>query len=321
MEKRLIGITLIAILVLFYSCSTTQKISPPEEREEVEQTLQEVIQEDKDHAEEQTIQELVEADEVQVEEQVFEVVEEVEMEAPPEPAPSGRIVLVESDLRKEFPKAQHISIGRQMGIDIEDIYYYNNRSQVLAIFVNTVQVETERTLKGIQSKIHDLFWDFNRSNMSTFFQTGGQLYAISSSKREYGETHTIIYDYAELSSEVSKTITAVAETENYPFAEDRIFGIFMRPMYLWNHERSDLSTMTLYYIVEEEDGSMKQYSATAGRGVYMGNPIPLYPDGEGYIHNYKHGNTIKIDRNDNLLSHGNDIPFKEKYNDFLLKVD
>ena len=94
----------------------------------------------------------------------------------------------------------------------------------------------------------------------------------------------------------------------------------MRPIYLRAKEKSDLSSMSLYFIVQEDESNYYQYSAS-NKGVYMQNPIPLYLDENGLFHNNKHGNKIKVCPYGDLLSHDNSISFKEKYNDFLLKVD
>ncbi len=302
--NRKITIITIALLLQLYSCSTPQQASPPQQPSETEEVATEPV-----------LEEPILEDQM-IEDEVFEVA----MAEPPAPAPSDRIVFVESDLREEFPKQAHINIARQMGIEIEDIYYYVNRSIVYAIYVNTLSVKGEDELKAIQAKIHRILWDFDLGDITTFFKAKGEIYAVSASRKEYGTIDTIIYDYAELQQDFAQSISRISQMENYPFANQEIYGIFVHSSLLNHKEKSDISKMLMYYIVQDEDGVYQKYLA-GPRGVYLQDPTPLQLVTEDRFRNNKYGSTIKIDAYGNLLSRGDDSNFEEKYGDFLLKVD
>ena len=308
-------IILLTVILQLYACSTPQQTASPQPTSTPQQQPTETEEELVAAPMEDQIIEDLEYDEM-----IEDEIEPVIFEEPPAPAPIGRIVLVESDLRKEFPKQDHINIARQMGIEIEDIYYYNNRSIVFGIFVNTPNVASESELKAIQANIHYIFWDYSGSDITTFFRTEGEFYALSASRKESdGSINTMIYDYAELQEDFAQSISNISQKEDYPFADQEIYGIFVHSSNLNHLEKSDISKMLLYYIVQDEDGVYQKYLA-GPRGVYLRDPIPLHLVAEDRFRNNKYGATVKIDAYGNLLSHCDDIDFQSKHCDFLLKI-
>ncbi|MEL6970630.1 MAG: hypothetical protein AAFZ63_02590 [Bacteroidota bacterium] len=324
MNRNTIVIAAVLFLVQLYACSTPQQANPqptapPQPAPETEEVVVEAAPETEEMVIEAAPLEDQIIEDLEYDEMIEDDMEPVVFEEPPAPAPSGRIVLVESDLRKEFPKQAHINIARQMGIEIEDIYYYNNRSIVHAIYVNTPSVEGEEELKAIQAKIHRIFWDFGRSDMTTFFKTEEEIYAVSASREEYGSINTMIYDYAELQQDFAQSINNISQKEDYPFADQEIYGIFAHSSNLNHLEKSDISKMLLYYVVQDEDGVYQKYLA-GPRGVYLRDPIPLHLVAQDRFRNNKYGSTVKIDADGNLLSHCDDIDFQSKHCDFLLRI-
>jgi hypothetical protein len=231
----------------------------------------------------------------------------------------GQIKFVSSDLRKEFPKKDHIRIAKQMNIDIEDIYYGPNSSDVKAIYINTDEELNEEKLKEIQSKIYRILWDFS-GDICTFFKSKNQFYAILSSRKEWSKVNTTVYDYKNLRKEFNRIIKDMKIKEGYPLTDKEIYGIYFRPSLLSSKEKSDLSKATLFIITEEADNTFTQYSIYSNK-VYMKDPISLTLNPNGIFNKQAHNSTLKVCPYGDLLEHSNKTKFKEKYSGFYMKID
>ncbi|MEM6261524.1 MAG: hypothetical protein AAGI38_03375 [Bacteroidota bacterium] len=299
--------------------SREEKALPPQETgQKAQKPLQEPIEDmEEEVMEVEMLQEAPPAEEMMMEELPSEEAEY------PEPVQDiSELNRVSSDLRKEFPKSGHIRIAQRMGITIDDIYYYHNKTIILAIHVITPKVEEKEELKAIQAKLNEVFWDFGYAYVNTFFRANGQCYAISASKRKYGvEQNTIIYDYGDIQKACSEAIASIKAMDTYPFNTQKVYGIFMTPGNLRFDEESNLNDLMLEFIVEEGGQNYTKYLATKANGVYMRNPLPLTWNGTDTFYNSTQGYVIKVDKHGDLLFHSNEISFKEKYADFLMRVE
>ncbi|MFT6320604.1 MAG: hypothetical protein ACJAT4_001531 [Granulosicoccus sp.] len=240
LKRREMFCMLLSVVITLMSCST--KTSQLANKEEVNKLKEGNPPIEKEVIVKSEVEEEPMFEETTVEEEVPMFVdapveeEEEEEEAVPafvDQTYEGQIKYVSSDLRKEFPKKDHIRIAKQLGVEIEDIYYYNNASQVLAIYVNTSQVLDENKLKEIQTKMYQLLWDFSGAKITTIVKKGGTPYAIISSRKGWEDGLTImVYDYKSLMTELAGIKKEIMQAEDFAFETDKIFGVFFEPVLL-----------------------------------------------------------------------------------------
>jgi len=172
----------------------------------------------------------------------------------------GQIEQVLSDLRKEFPKKDHIRIAKQIGVDIEEIYYYHNQSRVTAIYVNTNKVLNDKELIEIQSKIYKVLWDFNSADIKTFFKHKNEFYAILSSRKKFREERSfIVYDYKKLVNGLNERFNLIKSNDEYPFKDKKIYGVYLNLFSLSSINKSDPNKMTLDLFIEKNENELIQY--------------------------------------------------------------
>ncbi|MEM6261522.1 MAG: hypothetical protein AAGI38_03365 [Bacteroidota bacterium] len=260
---------------------------------------------------------------MKTEEVVEEMEEEIFIFEPPEPVlpvPPNELGLVASNLRKPFPKKDHIRIAKGMGIAIEDIYYYQDRSQIKLIHVKTDQVEEEAKLREITESLNTIFWDFAGMDFNVIFSANSQRYALSSSGEDFGKIHTTIYGYAELMDDLSRKLTEWKIKDDYPFKDKEVLGIFIQPIYLSNVQKSNFRITSFYFFVKETNEKVTLYTANQGR-IYTQSPSYLRLDKKEIMYNEVFGSTQKADKYGDLLCHENKNPFQERYIEFLLRVE
>jgi hypothetical protein len=228
---------------------------------------------------------------------------------------------VRIDLRKEFPKRDLIALAQRKGVTIEDIYFYHNATILHAIHVKTSRVETQEGLRSIQTTLNDVFSGFGYAFSNTYFRSEGACYAVSASKKQYGnEEGTVFYDYKELMGACSTMIDSIQSMESYPFKGKELYGIFITPGDLSFSTKSNFNDLFLHFVVKEENGIYKKYLATK-KGVYAKDPIMWNTDEEGRLQNYGHNKVIIVDQRGDLLTHSNEIPFDEKYSEYYIRVE
>jgi hypothetical protein len=232
----------------------------------------------------------------------------------------GQIKYVSSDLRKEFPKKDHIRIAKQLGMEIEDIYYYNNASQVLAIYVNTAQVLDENKLKEIQTKMYQLLWDFSGANITTIVKNGGTPYAIISSQKGWEDGLTMmVYDYKSLMTELSGIKKEIMQAEDFAFEADKIFGVYFNPGLLSSKKKSIPREGSIDFIIEK-DGSYTSYFTIIDKfGLYKRRSLSKGSD--DLFYDAENGTMIKVCTDGNLLFRSTDSNFEKKYSNFKMKID
>ena len=236
---------------------------------------------------------------------------------PPAPQPQ-RFKLVESDLRKEFPKEDHIRLLGRKGVEVEEIYYGHNRSAVNAIYVNTSEKLSEEALKEIQLKIYRVLWDFDYANISTLFKHGDQFYAIPASDKKLGEPHSmIVYDLEELKKELEKTMAVCKDLKGYDLSEDDIRGIYFRPGRLSSLKKTDLAAIDVYIMAQ--NGDKITWNEGSRRWYNPFEPQTLYPNQEGRYR--KKGGTVKVGPYGELMFHSDETNFVHKYSDYYFKID
>jgi hypothetical protein len=232
----------------------------------------------------------------------------------------GQIKYVSSDLRKEFPKKDHIRIAKQLGVEIEDIYYYNNASQVLAIYVNTAQVLDENKLKEIQTKMYQLLWDFSGAKITTIVKKGGTPYAIISSRKGWEDGLTImVYDYKSLMTELAGIKKEIMQAEDFAFETDKIFGVYFDPGLLSSKKKSKARERSIDFIIEKDGGYTSYFTIIDKFGLYKQRS--LSKGSNDLFYDYENGSTIQVCPDGNLLFRSTNSNFKEKYSNFKMKVD
>jgi hypothetical protein len=327
LKRREMFCMLLSVVITLMSCST--KTSQLANKEEVNKLKEGNPPIEKEVIVKSEVEEEPMFEETTVEEEVPMFVdapveeEEEEEEAVPafvDQTYEGQIKYVSSDLRKEFPKKDHIRIAKQLGVEIEDIYYYNNASQVLAIYVNTSQVLDENKLKEIQTKMYQLLWDFSGAKITTIVKKGGTPYAIISSRKGWEDGLTImVYDYKSLMIELAGIKKEIMQAEDFAFETDKIFGVYFDPGLLSSKKKSIPREGSIDFIIEK-DGSYTSYFTIIDKfGLYKQRS--LSKGSNDLFYDYENGSTIQVCPDGNLLFRSTNSNFKEKYSNFKMKVD
>lgn len=232
----------------------------------------------------------------------------------------GQIQYVSSDLRKEFPKKDHIRIAKQLGVEIEDIYYYNNASQVLAIYVNTSQVLAENKLKEIQTKMYQLLWDFSGANITTIVKKEGTPYAIISSQKGWEDGLTImVYDYKSLMTELSGIKKEIMQAEDFAFEADKIFGVYFNPGLLSSKKKSIPREGSIDFIIEKNGSYTSYFTVIDKFGLHKRRSLSKGSD--DLFYDSENGTMIKVCLDGNLLFRSANSNFEKKFSNFKMKID
>ena len=313
---------LLSIIITFMSCSP--KTIKVDSKEEIGNLKENSPQIKKEKIEEEVVviqsEPIVEIEEEEM--PMFEdaPVEEEEMPTFVDQTYEGQIEFVRSDLSKEFPKEGHIRVGKQLGIEIEDIYYYNNMSQILAMYVNTPKVKSEAELKQMQTNMYKMF-QLNSPDITTIVKKGGTPYAIISSRKNWEGLTMVVYDYKNLMDEFSSIKKEIIQNEKSPLKTKKIFGAYFDPGLLSHKKKSVLREMGVSFILEDKDVYTK-HSAYVGRfGLADGSSTTLSKGSDNSFYDSKNRNTYTVCYDGSLLSRSSDSNFKEKYNNFLMKID
>lgn len=319
MNNKINYLSILFVLLFLTNCSTKYKVNSTKKSDPTNTTVNPKSAEtDKDVTQNREVDE----EEVAVEFIDNTTEEEFSVLQPPKPQVNpNSLGLVPSDLRKEFPRDDHIRIAKKINIDIEEIYYYHNRSQVLGIYINTDKILNEAALKEIQEKIYSILWDFSWADITSIFKHNNKIYNILSSRKKYGTIYTIAYDYKELKDEFAKTIASIQKQESYqPFLSKELYGVFIDPGLLNTKEKSDLTKYSCRFIFKDDEQNYSEYYAERSR--FSGKVYTKMVLGnDGYFYNYDWGNTITVCPDGALLSHSNEIEFKTKYSTLMLKID
>ena len=320
LKKREMFCMLLSVVIILMSCST--KTSQLAAKEEVDKLKEGNPPIEKEVIVKSEVEEEPMFEETTVEEEmpmfVDAPVEEEEMvPAFVDQTYEGQIQYVSSDLRKEFPKKDHIRIAKQLGVEIEDIYYYNNASQVLAVYVNTEEVLDENKLKETQTKMYQLFWDFSGANITTIVKKKGTPYAIISSRKGWEDGLTImVYDYKNLMTELSGVKKEIMQAEDFAFEADKIFGVYFNPGLLSSKKKSIPS---IDFIIEK-DGSYTSYFTIRGRfGLYKRRSLSKGSD--DLFYDSENGTMIKVCPDGHLLFRSTNSNFEKKFSNFKMKID
>ena len=322
LKRKEIFYMLLSMVIIIMSCSPkTSQLATKEKMDKLKEANPQIEKEVIVEVEEEEEVPMFEETTVEEEASMFvdaPVEEEEEMPTFVDQTYEGQIKYVSSDLRKEFPKKDHIRIAKQLGIEIEDIYYYNNASQVLAIYVNTSQVLDENKLKEIQNKIIKILWDFSGSNIKTIVKKGGTPYAIISSRKDWEDGLTImVYDYKSLMSELSGLKKEIMQAEDFGFEEKNIFGVYFDPGILSSKKKTNLRERSIDFIIEKDGGYTNYFTIIDKFGLHKRRSLSKGSDGLFYDNE----NMIKICPDESLLFRNTNSNFKEKYNHFLMKID
>lgn len=304
---------LMSLSLMMFSCFSKLKMGKPDDKVKDLDVPSEVIE---DHDEDGVAAIILEEDGTPVDAPVdTEVDQIVSMSQMAE----GQIIYVPSDLAQEFPEQAHKNIAAQMGIDVEEILYYNNRSEVLAIYVKTDYPMSDPELENLQSQLYQILWDFTNAKVTTIIKKDNEIYKIIASRKDRDSMALMIYDFPHLKTEFGKVIKEISAADDYPLKEKEIFGVYFIPGSLSRDSLENLTETTLYFVVAEEDEYIEYH--TMKNEIHLMGQKPLFRESQKLFYDENHENAIKVCPDGSLLYRDNQSSFLRKYTGFRMKVD